>query len=525
MQNRVLWGLLLVLIIATFFRIYQLTETPPGLYPDEAMNGNNALEALRAGDYKVYYPENNGREGLLINIQAQFLRSLLPLNDNQPEPWMLRLPSAIFGILTVLGLFFLGRELFGYEIRNGYEYTKPGLRVGLFASFLLATSFWHINFSRIGFRAILAPMFLVWAMFLLLKALNRHCEGAKRPKQSQEIAAAPTAPRNDSPAFASWILPLVGGVLFGLGFHTYIAYRVMALLPIVIWYFFRKEPGFWRVMLVFLAGAFIAGLPIGLYYLQNPADFFGRTAQISIFSEENPVLQLGINIVKTIGMFFWTGDYNWRHNISGQPELFFPVAILFLIGIIIQFKVIARPYFGLAMTEKFAPWLIFAWLGLAFLPVVISSEGLPHALRSILMLPPVMLLAAAGGVYIYEKLAVAGKIRFAVWSTGILAVILVAQAYVSYFIVWANNPNTAGAFSADYVAIGRELNALPLEIPKYVVVQGSGVDVRGIPMPTQTTMFITDTFSPENQWAKNIRYVLPEEEKNIPAGAVVKYIK
>lgn len=485
-RGNALGWLLLILIIATGLRTYQLTQTPPGLYPDEAMNGNNALEAAKTGDYKLYYPENNGREGLFINIQAQFLRA-----TGANEPWVLRLPGAIFGILTVLGLYFLGRELFSRH-------------AGLFASFLLATSFWHINFSRIGFRAIMAPFFLVWGLYFLLTALRE-----------RKSASSPFAIRY-------LLFAIVGGVLFGLGFHTYIAYRIMILLLPVVWYFFRREKGFWQVTLIFLVGAFLAGLPMGIYYLQNPGDFLGRTAQISVFSEENPLLQLGINIWKTAGMFFWAGDYNWRHNLSGQPQLFWPVAILFLFGVVRGIKKIAKGVYDASYTGF---WILFSWLILAFLPVVISSEGLPHALRAILMLPPVVLLAAAGGVDLYEKLTAAGKGRFAAWSTGLLAVMIFAQAYIAYFLIWAKSPHTQGAFNAEYVTLGRELNALPAEIPKYVVVQAGGVEVRGIPMPAQTVMFVTDTFTPEKQRVKNIYYVLPQEEDNLPPGAVVKYLK
>ena len=153
-RRKYFWWLLLVVIIATFLRLYQLDAAPPGLYPDEAMNGNNALEALRTGEWRTYYPENNGREGLFINIQAIFL-----LAFGQNEPWVLRLPSALFGILTVLGLYFLAKELWG-------------VRVGLLASFLLATSFWHIIFSRIGFRAIMAPLLAVWGFYFFLKAVR-----------------------------------------------------------------------------------------------------------------------------------------------------------------------------------------------------------------------------------------------------------------------------------------------------------------------------------------------------------------
>src|ERR1700733_6579323 len=89
-----------ILIIATFLRFYHLTETPPGLYPDEAMDGNNAVEVHETGQFKVYYPEDNGREGLYVNILA-VLFSVLPTN----QPWVVRLPAAVAGVLTVLALY------------------------------------------------------------------------------------------------------------------------------------------------------------------------------------------------------------------------------------------------------------------------------------------------------------------------------------------------------------------------------------------------------------------------------------
>ena len=38
-RNKTLWLVVSILIIATFLRLYHTTELPPGLYPDEAMNG------------------------------------------------------------------------------------------------------------------------------------------------------------------------------------------------------------------------------------------------------------------------------------------------------------------------------------------------------------------------------------------------------------------------------------------------------------------------------------------------------
>ncbi|MBU6501119.1 MAG: glycosyltransferase family 39 protein [Patescibacteria group bacterium] len=492
LKNKTLLLLFGILIIATFLRLYHFTTTPPGLYPDEAIDGNDAAMVANTGQFQVFYTADNGREGLFVNIVAILLKF-----TGIHEPWIIRLPSAIAGILTVLGLYFLIAKLFGTEI-------------GLLAAFFLATSFWHINFSRIGFRAILAPLCLVWSSYFFLKSL----EVEKRFRK-----------------LGLWaIYSLAAGVIYAAGFYTYIAYRITPLLFLLFVPFFKKYPGFWKRASIFIAITFIFCLPIGYYFLIHPADFFGRTSQISVSNSPSPIKDLGINVLKTALMFNFRGDSNWRHNISGAPELFWPIGILFILGIFLGASFLLKK----RRSHKVSPettilyfsWLFtFLWFLLAWLPVVVSDEGIPHALRSILLLPPAMTFAAIGGIKLHEFIA---KIQFKktlkIAVCFFLAAIAVS-AYMQYFVVWADNPNVAGAFNNDYVQIGRKINALPTSTPKYVVVEANGVLVNGIPMPAQTVMFITDTYSSENQNLKNIKYILPNEETSIPAGASVFYIK
>ncbi len=75
------------------------------------------------------------------------------------------------------------------------------------------------------------------------------------------------------------------------------------------------------------------------------------------------------------------------------------------------------------------------------------------------------------------------------------------------------------------MTIGREINALPASTPKYVVDIAGGVMTRGIPMSAETTIFMTDTFLPTQQAAKNVHYLLPSQENQIPPGAPVFYIQ
>jgi hypothetical protein len=100
----------------------------------------------------------------------------------------------------------------------------------------------------------------------------------------------------------------------------------------------------------------------------------------------------------------------------------------------------------------------------------------------------------------------------------IFLVIVAGWGYYDYFVVWAQNPNVPGAFSTNYVTIGQQINALPTSTPKYVVVNAGGVPARGVPVPAETTMFITHSFTASDAAARNIHYLLPNQTSSIPAG-------
>ena len=154
MKRTELVFLILILAIAAGFRFYNLQSAPPGLYPDEAMNGNNAIQAWGSSHFKVFYSDNNGREGLFINLQAISIHFL------GNTPYALRVVSAIIGLLTVLGTYLLARRMF-----DNWE-------LAAITAFLMAVGFWHVNFSRIGFRAIMAPFCAVWALYYLYRGLE-----------------------------------------------------------------------------------------------------------------------------------------------------------------------------------------------------------------------------------------------------------------------------------------------------------------------------------------------------------------
>ncbi len=473
--------IILILVIASFFRLWHLNSVPPGVYPDEAINGNNAIQALTAKNYKLFYPENNGREGLFINLIAVCFGFV------GIHIWSLKLISALAGILTVLGLYLLAKELFKSSI------------IGLLSSFFLAISFWHINFSRIAFRAILVPLLLVWSFYLLYKGMNAI--------KNKDVIAI--------------ICLFLSGIFFGLGFHTYIAFRMAVLLLIVPlvaivirfvreykidrrpWFVYFKKR-FWQYDLWIIA-VLIAALPMGIYFLNNPGDFMGRAGGVSIFTQEHPFEALISSTIKTIGMFNIAGDFNWRHNFSGSPQLLWPIGIFFILGLIIC---IAR-----AIKYKSSNyWLLLVWFAAMLLPAILTYEGLPHALRAIGVIPVCYIFAAIGAYFLFKQLfkfVSFNKLNKGLFTAFCILVILGCSyaQFDKYFINWARQPDVKNAFASSYVKIGNYLNDLPSGVNKYVIVNQSGVLINGIPMPAQTVMFIENT----QQRNQQTKYLLPEK--------------
>jgi hypothetical protein len=209
--------------------------------------------------------------------------------------------------------------------------------------------------------------------------------------------------------------------------------------------------------------------------------------------------------------------------------LIWPVGILFFLGFIRSwFKLFRtrRKHGHLSATQT----LLLSWFFVGLLPAIFSNEGLPHALRMIAVIPPVLIFAGEGLWWIIDKIGDWYRARdvhefsfrhrwmkessvTAVFTLVILLIAFTLVEYDKYFNQWAKNPNVAVAFNQNYIALGNRLNTMPVKIKKYVLVNAGGVLVNNIPMPAQTVMFITDTYTPEKQLAKRIFYLTEEQYK------------
>jgi hypothetical protein len=153
-----------------------------------------------------------------------------------------------------------------------------------------------------------------------------------------------------------------------------------------------------------------------------------------------------------------------------------------------------------------------AWLVLGAVPEVLSSEGISHAFRAILMIPPVYLLAARGARFCYAQFT---RIRFWGMHKALAAAVLVFlcyEPYHTYFDLWAAHPKVAGAFGQAFVELAYRWNESPPHLPKFVAYAFDDPNaVSGIPLDVQSVAFLTRSFTTRQQQATNFHYLtLPE---------------
>lgn len=433
------WSLLVAITLFGFaLRSYHIESIPAGLYPDEAMNGIDAIEANETGKYRLFYPNNFGREGLFINIQAL---SLLAFGENIPA---LKLASGVFGSLAILGIGLLAWEVFR---------SRSAAVIG---AFLLATSFWAVNFSRIGFRAIMVPFLLSFSFYFLFRGLRK---GKLLP-----FAAA--------------------GFIFGLGLHTYIAFRLapfilVFLLPFLMLSHERFLGRFWKHIVVFTLAAGIAAAPMFYAFATDPGILSSRSAAISIFSPDVNGGDPWGTLVKTVGLslikYNFVGDMNWRHNYPPYPVLDPVIGTFFLAGFLFSLGMLgrllrARIRDGRRDTELPVHAFLLGGFLVMLAPEFLTNEGLPHALRSIGTQPFVFLYATIPIVFIYRRFTHArGGTRLAIASFLVLALAgSAAWNITKYFVLFADRPEQHAAFDARTTNMATYLLGLPAGTYKYV---------------------------------------------------------
>ncbi|MBI3764165.1 MAG: glycosyltransferase family 39 protein [Chloroflexi bacterium] len=402
----------IILIVGAALRFYQIGAMPPGLYQDEAYNGLDALKVI-GGARPLYFAANNGREPFYIYLVALGVAAL------GRTPAAARLPAAILGALTIPAAYALGRALFSR-------------RAGLLAAAITAGSFWALALSRIGLRAVALPLFT---------ALSLAC--AASGWRSRRL----------------WLVAL-GGAFYGFTFYTYLAARFtpLALILFLIFWYIARPHTFPRPrwLAAFGAPAVLVVAPLAAVALNQPDLFFGRAAQVSIFSAAvNGGDMWGTlfhNLIAALGMFVVRGDAIARHNLPGRP-VFDPIlGAAFVAGVLISLRR------ALGAERDRAAALALIWTGVMLVPTILAEDA-PHFLRGVGVLPMALLFPALGLDVLMSWARDKGH-RIAGIVVAACAVTAGFGLTVNdYFGRYALDPDTAYLFQSAATELARDVNA------------------------------------------------------------------
>lgn len=274
--------------IAAFLAVFtQFSQIPLHLSYDEVEFAKLAL-SLENIPYTPYSTLATGHSTLYFYI---LLASLKLFGVTSVA---LRLPSAIFGVVNIILVFYILTIIF------------KNWKVGIIGSTILLTSHWYVNFARFSFEATFLLFLELTCILFLIRWIST--------KKTTYL--------------------LLSSLFAGLAFHSYYPGRIFFVLPAL--FILKNSPK--KNIILFSLVFFAIVFPL-LIALTNQPDI--RVSQISFLSNPDMSIfdkSIGVssNISKTILMPFLHGDMNGRHNFPGKAALNPILALLFILGMILK---------------------------------------------------------------------------------------------------------------------------------------------------------------------------------------------
>lgn len=363
-----------IVLLALVLRVYRVNEIPPSLNWDETSIGYNAYSILKTardewGEFMPIHFKAYGEFKLPAQIYFSIPAiSLLGLNE-----WGIRITPVIYGTLTILIMFFLGRLLFQSSL------------AGSVSAFLLAVSPWHIQLTRASFESSFATFWIVLGIWLLIKGFKQ--------KEWLLISMIPFAVSVFTYNSARIFTPIFLIAVFFIYRKTLIKFRKIMMLSLIVF----------TILLLPLTPFLLSGDRSARYKLVSITDDPGLIPRINENRGNSklpyPLPRLVHNKVTYVGFYFIrnylshftpqflfiSGAPHKQHHVQNIGELYLFQAPFLLIGL-----------FGLFSLRQYFRWLLISWLVMAFIPVAATQDSIPHALRTLIAAPVYQLISAFG---------------------------------------------------------------------------------------------------------------------------------
>ncbi|MBP7792402.1 MAG: glycosyltransferase family 39 protein [Candidatus Goldbacteria bacterium] len=417
----------IIFLAGIFFRIYDLKNSPPGFFQDEALASMDALSILRGEkvlfqetSLPVYIKGQVDNPALILYLVA-FVFKFFGVGVMQA-----RIASAVIpGILAIPAFYFLCRYIFG-------------IRFALLCTFLFSVMRWHVIYSRFFFHASFCVLIIILFLYFFIKSYKER----------------------------KWIDFILMGFLLGLTQHTYQPVKlVLAWVVIFYAYIYFKEKNFFAKNYKKIITAFLITLvvitPLLFHIKSDYKDYFRRIRLLSVFNKDNPenfingryslVQVLFNNTAKTLLMFNYKGDENVRHNYSHMPMLDFVTGTFAFMG------------FGYLLIRGLLPlpFLILSFFVFSLLGSILNVAA-PHATRTITAIPAVLIFA---GYFLEKNFAFLdgqkNKLKY-VCSFFIIATLICCGFlnYKDYFNSYCRQTDIWDSFASDQVEAAKYLISL-----------------------------------------------------------------
>jgi len=329
----------LILFFGFLVRIFLLENIPSEIWGDVNEHFIYAKEILK-GNFKFDFW---GGDGPLFDYWVALIFKIFGRSFET-----IKLSSVLIGVFTIFTTYLYAQELFKNK------------KIGLFASFFTAFSFWSISLSRQAKPYILTPLFLSLFLYFFIK--KRYF----------------------------W-----AGFFLGVGMWTQASFWGLFFLSFFNWQLFIFSlifsfPLFWQM--IFLKDNYFGN---GFTYLGEKFGF-----NLNIFEKVKIVLW---NFLRNFWSFFLKGEGDpvFRHNIPYRPTLDFLTAIFFLLGLFFLIKETFKK-------ENRKKYILYLFLPFYFgqmasnLDMIIANT--PSIGRMLTISPVVYTISSFGLYRVYEKI-------------------------------------------------------------------------------------------------------------------------
>lgn len=376
--------LIIILLVASFIRIYNLNNYPSGFQGDEASFFLNA-QALKLNghdednQFLPLYLRSfiDPKPALYSYLQIPFIYILGETHTSA------RIPAAIFGIISIYLVFLLIKR----TINNN---------IGLISAALLAISPWHIILSRGSQEVILSFTFGMAALLFFFPVL-----------------------KNDKYNIFSYFSFGIFLLLSMYSYHSAKIFLPILLLIIIILKIIEKKLSVGKsiilIMYIILI-VIIAVLGVG-FTRYNAVSIFNEPLVQIVLDEKihtaanfapnilirlfnNKLLDYSFSILKNYGDYF---SINYLFISGGQPQRFIiPFSGLFYIFDLVLF-IIGFFYMLNKKKLKNLRYFFICWLLFAPLPGALTRQEIPSTIRTFPMIVPMFLIIAYGICAIYNS--------------------------------------------------------------------------------------------------------------------------